>query len=321
MPSDSFNETMNAMEKEKKIKQLADMIAVQEGISYDKAYQRAQKYIEAGIERPYLGRAHSNVNRLTNNSVIAEGEEKESVKIKGNIKKSKTPKEFFKKCFMCALIAAVVGSTAYGISVMKDTISDGKVTEEFAEQVRDNYGLDTSFIGNNSKVTMSNDGEYIVITYFDEAARSLYESVKEEEPDYIDSIMYNEFRSCRGIGNIDGTRSEDEDFDNQITMMSDFINSYKSLDSSDNVFDYDNFISYVLRVVEKNHGLDRETLNGIKSRMSTTKKVGNDGLVEVPNITNKDDFNLLFDAYEEVGISLEKAYLETKESERGVTHG
>ena len=38
MANDSFNETMNALEKEKKTKQLANMLAAQEDISYDKAY-------------------------------------------------------------------------------------------------------------------------------------------------------------------------------------------------------------------------------------------------------------------------------------------
>ena len=319
MANESFNETMNAVEKEKKTKQLANMLAAQEDISYDKAYQRAQKYIEAGIERPYLGQIHSDLNELTNNSCLAPGEEREPRKIKGNIKKGLSSKNYFKRAFTIAVAAAVIAASSIAISNGIETMKNAKVVEDFANQVRVEYQLgdSTSFLSKYSEVTRNMDQEYMAVTDYDSAALDLYEHVKDDDPNYLDPVLYNEFRSCWDTGDLLGNRSEEENVNNQLSMMDNFISAYRNIDTEDNVLDYDTFTSYMLRVVEKNYGLDKDTLDGIKDRMTTSKSMSDDGsIIEIPSITNKKDLELLVDSYNEVGIRMEKASLRNIDSER-----
>ncbi len=320
MANDSFNETMSALEKEKKTKQLANMLAAQEDISYDKAYQRAQKYIEAGIERPYLGQIHSDLNGLINNSCLAPGEEREPRKIKNNIKKSLSSKNYFKRAFTMAVAVAVIAASTIVISEGIENMKNAKVVEDFANQVRVEYQLGdrTSFLDKYSDVTMNMDQEYMAVTDYDQAALDLYEHIKDEDPNYLDPILYNEFRSCWDTGDVLNNRSEEENVNNQLTMMDNFISAYRNIDTEDNVLDYDTFTSYMLRVVEKNYGLDKDTLDGIKDRMTISKSMSDDGsIIEIPSITNKKDLKLLVDSYNEVGIRMEKSSLRNIDSERG----
>lgn len=316
MANDSYNETVNAVEKEKKTKQLANMISVQEGISYEKAYQRAKIYLASGIERPYLGKMHSNLNELINNSCYSPDEEKTPRKIKGNVKRGSSSKEYLKKAFVTGLMVAVIAGSAVMGSKVIDTIDNSKAIEDYENQIRTEYnlGYHTSFVSKNSRMSYSSDKEHFVITDYDLAAREIYESLKGENDEELDPILYNEFRAFSTLGNM-GDWSEKDQIDRQIDGMNNLLYSYRNLDNNDEILDYDNFYTYALRVVEKNYGLDKDTIDTIKDSMVVTKNIYSDGkIIEKPYIGNIDHLNMLLDAYNEIGIKMEKASLSSGRS-------